>query len=740
MNETPRKVGLWEELKRRHVVRVATVYAVVSWLVIQVADTTFENFGIPDWAFRFIVIVLLLGFPISVILAWALELTPEGIRLAPDADKSADDASSTPGHTARRKRFSAVFAAAIPTVIFGTLALVFYLQHDDHPAPGAGALPAGQTIAVLPLVNMSMMAENTFFAGGLHEDILTNLSRMEGFQVVSRTSVMPYLESNKSLRQIGEELGADLILEGSVRRIDNHVRVTVQLIEAANDRHLWANNYDREVRDEFATQGAVAREISRSVQREVLPDSADAVDGIPTTSVKAYDLYNQALNISRTEIESEDTLTRQRALLEEAVAEDPEFVEAWGLLNEVLDHSIRTLNQHGWFLPEGTDRTAVFDALRAASKRALDKAVSLDPDNVMTLLALASDSVEEARDEFNVQRRKVIDQIVEEHPDEAMGWYVLGWWYFLHEEHEAAREPFNKAITLDPFHAQIVDGTLNFARITSDQELVTILYERVAQISPERGEQAGLSMATHRIRLYNLESAFLATADPLLVETMREILFNDDTGFLTAMDELYFKGSYFILSGQPEALLALEERLEMPGEPDAWDVMFYNNVSLDLAALYLQRSQPESARSFARQVLATQRMPQASHPETIDRNHANFATACAILDDLACSRRWAEQLINGRDDSYNQFGLAGFIALSFTDLDQAVQLILSEKQQYPRWRGTDVLAAFGVVFQPIVLHPDLAAFYRSEGKWTDYLAERIPEYAAIQPAEAASGS
>jgi TolB-like protein len=730
MNESPRQIGLWEELKRRKVVRVATVYAVVGWLIIQVADTTFENFGIPAWAFRFIVIVLLLGFPLSLVLAWALELTPGGLRRTTDTPVAANDAVPAPEVTAGGNRVPAIVAAVVATVFLGALTFVFYLKQEDEPAPVVDAAPQERTIAVLPLVNMSMMPENAYFAGGIHEDILTNLSRVEGFQVVSRTSVMPYLESSKSLREIGAELGADLILEGSVRRIDDHVRVTVQLIETANDRHLWANNYDREVRDEFATQSALAREISRTVRREVLPEAEGALDGLPTSSVKAYDLYNQAMNIMRTEVESESTLTHQRALLEEAVAEDPDFVEAWALLNEVLDHSIRTLNQNGWFLRQGQDRAEVFDALRAASKTALDQAVALDPDNKMTLFALASDSVEEARAEFRAERKKVIDRIVEEYPDDALGWYVLGWWYFLEGDTAAAVEPFNKAISLEPFHAQIVDGTLTFARTTGDQELVTRLFERIAQISPERAAEQGLANAVDRIRIWNLVQAFYDTANMQLLDNLEEVLFSESTNFLSRADEAYYKSSYYIYRNQFDELLALQEVLVMPEKPDAWDVMFFNAVSIDLAVVLLEREQTESARFFARQTLSTQNMPQVSHPELIDRNHSSFAVACFILGDTECTQRWTDKLLDERDDSYNAFGLAGMLALGLTDPEEAARLVLAEKRKFPRWRGTDIIAAYHRFNAHLILQPELAAFYRDENKWSAYLEERLPGFAA----------
>ncbi|MFT4937239.1 MAG: hypothetical protein ACI88A_000253 [Paraglaciecola sp.] len=217
-------VSFWSELKRRNVVRVAWVYIVVAWLVIQVASTIFSSFGIPLWAFRFVVIMLVMGLPISLILAWTLELTPDGVRWTAVAQKKL---ASRPSPTFHQKRgwFSILFAIAVPTLIFGSLSLYFFLRLPPQTdANQANTEIIEQSIAVLPLVNMSAHPDNVFFAGGVHEDILTNLSQINGLKVISKTSAMHYFNSQLSLREIGVALGARYIVEGSVRRINNHVR------------------------------------------------------------------------------------------------------------------------------------------------------------------------------------------------------------------------------------------------------------------------------------------------------------------------------------------------------------------------------------------------------------------------------------------------------------------------------------------------------------------------------------
>ena len=212
--------AFWAELKRRHVVRVGIVYTIVGWLVIQVANATFEEFGIPLWAYRFVVLMVVLGFPISVVVAWAFELTPEGIKTTKVAQEGNDDSES---HAKKRNWFSLVFAAAVPTLIFGTLAVIFYFQAkpaQESQEPLTNNLVTQSTeksIAVLPLENMSPDPENAFFADGVQEDILTNLSKIQELFVIGRTSTLEYRATTKKLNVIAQELGVRYLVEGSVR-------------------------------------------------------------------------------------------------------------------------------------------------------------------------------------------------------------------------------------------------------------------------------------------------------------------------------------------------------------------------------------------------------------------------------------------------------------------------------------------------------------------------------------------
>ncbi|MEH6551512.1 MAG: tetratricopeptide repeat protein [Pseudomonadales bacterium] len=730
-------VSFWSELKRRKVTRVAMVYAIVGWLVIQIAGATFPSLLIPDWALSLVIMCIFLGFPVSLIFAWAFELTPEGLKTTTAAREEAVGEDESHAHDSKRNLFTLVFAVAIPTLIFGSLALVFYLRTPDgasldslsaHKQPEK---TVEQSIAVLPLINMSAIGDNAFFAAGVHEDILTNLTRIKGLSVISRTSSIRYINSTMSLHDIGVELGVRYIVEGSVRRINNHVRVTVQLIDAANDTHLWASNYDRELVDVFATQSAVAKEISNSIHLELQPETVGTLDNMPTQSVKAYDVYLKARSIARSEPESESSLRRQSELLEQAVAEDPDFVEAWGYLNETYDNSIRTMNFNGWFVPEGADRDAIYNELTERSLRALNKAIALDPDNLETLLAIASDSVAEANADFRAERKLVIDHIIDRFPHSAMAWYVLGWWHNLEGNFDAARPAFEKALELDPLHTQMVEGSLAHFRMAGDQERVTQLFDRLALISPEKGESKSLAKISISTAFYYVMAAFMETADSALIADLTDLIEGAAGHYEDEVEKRYVNIEFLEIDNDMDALLAIQDDIVLPGNPNFWTASVYLEVNARLMEAQRLAGQIDTAKMFAQRIVAAKDIPIVQNSNLADRNHAYIATAYAILGQRDKAQKLVDTLLDNRSESYNAYGLAGFRALAGLDIDRSVKLLLEEKSRHltANWKVTDVVAAYHISFRELIVHPEMQAYYLKEGKWIDYLADRVPEYA-----------
>ena len=262
-------MNLVRELKRRNVFRMAGLYLVGAWLLVQIASTLFPAFGVPGWALRGLVIVLALGFIPAVIFAWVFEFTPDGIK----RDEEVAPGQSIAPKTAQRMNRLIIAGLMLALVYFGFDK--FVLQHRREAAQVAPTAQVTQPaaavvtetavapgVAVLPFENMSPDPDNAFFAGGVFEEVLTKLSKVPELRVISRTSMEQIAKQNLDVSAIGKRLGVSHVLEGSVRRAGDRVRVTVQLIEAATDNHVWAENYDRKLDDVFAIQSEIALAIA----------------------------------------------------------------------------------------------------------------------------------------------------------------------------------------------------------------------------------------------------------------------------------------------------------------------------------------------------------------------------------------------------------------------------------------------------------------------------------------------
>ncbi len=250
--------GFFEEVKRRKVYRVAVAYIIAAGGVIQLASAAFPAWELPNWALRLVIVLLLIGFPIALILAWAFDVTAEGIRSTP---------SVAAPRTHRRRNIIMLVATG---VMVSAIAGFFLLPRVSS------ARKIDKSIAVLPFENLSDDKENAYFADGIQDDVLTNLSKIGDLKVISRTSVMPYRGKTSNVREIGKALGVATILEGSVRRIGNRVRVNVQLINAENDEHMWAEDYDRDLTDVFAIQTDLAQKIATELAGEIVAERKSA--------------------------------------------------------------------------------------------------------------------------------------------------------------------------------------------------------------------------------------------------------------------------------------------------------------------------------------------------------------------------------------------------------------------------------------------------------------------------------
>src|SRR5437899_2862434 len=309
--------GFFEELQRRKVYRVAAAYIIAAGFIIQIGSAVFPAWELPNWAFRLVVVLLLMGFPIALILAWAYDVTPQGIRATP--------APTTPGSHRRRNLIMLIATGVIISAGAG-----FFLL------PRASARKIDKSIAVLPFQNLSDEKENAYFADGIQDDILTNLSKIGDLKVISRMSVMSYRgEGLRNAREIGKALGVATLLEGSVRRVGNRVRVNVQLIDANNDEHIWAEDYDRDLTDVFAIQTDLAQKIASALQAKLSPNEKARLDRRPTQNPDAYLLFVQAHDYANRTDMFRDTTLKAEALFEQAIKLDPNFALAFADLSMV---------------------------------------------------------------------------------------------------------------------------------------------------------------------------------------------------------------------------------------------------------------------------------------------------------------------------------------------------------------------------------------------------------------------
>ena len=332
------------ELKRRNVVRVGLAYAVIGWVLAQIAEFAFENFGAPDWVLKSFVVLLLLGLPLALFFAWAFEITPEGIKREKDVDRS----DSVTSQTGRKLDF----------LIIGVLAIALaYFAFDKFAGDQPTATPDEvQSIAVLPFVNMS--DDSDHFADGLTEELLNLLAKNQDLKVAGRTSSFAFKGRNEDLIEIGEALRVAKVLEGSVRRSGDRVRVTAQLINVADGFHIWSDTYDRELADIFEIQDQVAGAITQALELHLTPEAKRL-----TNNPEAYALYLEAVAFAA--LQNNGDLPRGIEALDRATALDPQFAKAYEL--KAFFHWMNA----GWYAPANVSQVGAYEAAT--------KALAIDP-------------------------------------------------------------------------------------------------------------------------------------------------------------------------------------------------------------------------------------------------------------------------------------------------------------------------------------------------------------------------
>ncbi|UCC84658.1 MAG: tetratricopeptide repeat protein [Gemmatimonadota bacterium] len=430
------------ELKRRKVFRVAAVYAVVAFVIWQAAEIAVPGLHLPGWVLTLIILLTVLGFPIALVLAWALELTPEGIRVTPPAE---------PPEPAGGDQAP---IGAPPT-------------EPDKPVTVQQAPDDRPCVVVLPFANLSGDPENEFFSDGVTEDIMARLAGIRGLRVISRTTAMRYKGSDLSLPQIGAELGAQAVVEGTVRRSADRVRVTAQLIAAERDEHLWAETYDRVLEDVFTVQTDVAENIAMALRAELTPGERERLHRKPTENLEAYDLCLKGMRIG--ESLDPDGLRQAVQYFHGAIALDPGYARAYAGL-------AWTLGLHGFL--GNVDPAELFPQVKTAAQ----EAIRLDPNLGEAHTALAS--VAHWHDWDWVKAERELKTALELNPDDSYALGFRGWTYSTRERFTEAEPLLSEAVRLDPLSPIKRTWLAQFLAFTGRPEEGVATLDRILRYDP----------------------------------------------------------------------------------------------------------------------------------------------------------------------------------------------------------------------------------------------------------------
>ena len=416
--------SFFSELKRRNVYKVAITYAVVAWLLVQVGSILFPTFEVPSWVMKVYVTAIAAGFPVALVMAWAFELTPQGLKRTEVADAAQE-------HSARGGWIAVI-------VITTALSLGLFLlgrYTASQAAPRERGVATQRSVAVLPFENLSDDKSNAYFATGIQDEILTRLARLNELKVISRTSTAQYQSKPANPGEIGKQLGVAHLLEGSVQKVGEQVRLNVQLINAQNDAHVWADTYDRKLTDIFAVETEIAKSIAEQLQARLTGHEQEALALKPTSNPEAYDAYLRGLAA-----ESESLLTVypfQKAIsfYKRAIKLDPDFAIAWARLSRMYS------------LLYGSFGDRLGDA-----KGALERAQALQPNAPETLLALGYYQNDELR------------------------------------EYEHARKTFLRVATLLPGNSEVPASLASIARRQGQWDKVTDYSEQALVLDPRNPE------------------------------------------------------------------------------------------------------------------------------------------------------------------------------------------------------------------------------------------------------------
>ncbi len=449
--------SLFKELLQRKVFRGIGIYVLAAWLIMQAAEIVLPAFELPTWTLRFVIIALVLGLPVVAVLSWIFDVTPSGIK----RDSEIERAERNPSRTGRLIDFTIIGVLAIAATYFG-----WHYFSGSPVIPEAAAMDP--SIAVLPFVNMSGDQDNEYFSDGVSEELLNALAKVEGLKVAGRTSSFFFKGKDQDLRIIGQQLGVATVLEGSVRKAEDRVRVTAQLVKTSDGFHLWSDTFDYQLDDVFQVQDEIARAVVRALKGKLLGEDVLATTSTKTTSSQCFASYLQGRN--QLHRRRKESIIRSEALFKEAIEADPNYAPAWVGLAE--SYMLQHINH---------DLLTFEDAERKAEE-AIQRALALDDNSSEAYAALGLIRMQTERQE---EAEAAFSRSLALNPNypEALHWYAL-----LDKNRgniDRAYEKLSRSLELDPLHpvARANLGAILIAR--GDYGQAKSFFERSVSLDPD---------------------------------------------------------------------------------------------------------------------------------------------------------------------------------------------------------------------------------------------------------------
>ena len=553
---------LISELRRRNVFRIAVAYVVVGWVVTEVASTVLPILEAPQWMLKVILLLIVLGFPIALVIAWAFELTPDGIKREADVDRS----------ESITKRTGAGLDRSIIVVL---LIAISWLAIDKFFTGDGETLVAGdlRSIAVIPFRNLSDDAANEPFTAGIHDDLLTQISRIGSLKTISRTSVLQYRDTMMTMPEIGKELGVATILEGGVQRVGDRIRINAQLIDAAKDEHLWAETYDRKLTatNVFSIQSEIALAIAEALQATLTDDEQKRLANVPTKSIAALERY--FVGKQMLEQRNPDSLLEAIDYFQEVIELDPNFALAYSGLADAY-----------MLLPEYTADIDPHE-IQAKSEAAAAKAISLDPDLPEVLTSMGWNRLIHDYDWTGAEKLLRHALEIEANNTSALHWlsHVLSW----QGQHDAALDLARTAVAADPL-SRLMQMNLAYILVDAGSYDEGVRMARAVIKSRPNWVSQLRNGFLHELRAGNIEAG-VAVLERWAAAEQRDVAAARDIGGLIV---------HYQRTGEPQKISdELVTRLELGSEDLAQIYAFVGDGESTLVALDIAFEERTGSRS-----------------------------------------------------------------------------------------------------------------------------------------------